>query len=318
MVKPEDVATGDSAASEAKLDQVFENAKQGESNDESPQEEKQEETNEGQETKVSEDINPATEGRERVDLNSDQQKRFNNLYKQVKMGDEKNDALRAENAKLVKHFEGALDRIDAIESKGTETEYTSAMDRLKDDRKVARDEGDEDKIDEINDSIADLKAEQTLKKEEKRDNSISLTPEPPPQSGINLTAEESNHFNNKMWESNADGDLTRPWLHEGDDKYNDCLVETQKIMDEFAADDKPLSIPVMINRLDKVMKYEVGDSGEILSGGNLTTSNNNEKVNYSEEQKYSAKKLGINSKEFDKRANLYQRSSISINDFKKG
>ena len=112
-----------------------------------------------QEAPANQDTQEEFDPKSRVDFNPEQQRKFNDLYKQVKMSDARNKMLADMNQK-------ALDKIDELEKRFSQTDHAEAERILTSRLKEARESGDEDKADKIFQELIDFKVDSRLNKKQ--------------------------------------------------------------------------------------------------------------------------------------------------------
>lgn len=216
------------------------------------------------------------------------QKRINNLYKQVKMSDSRNQ-MKDEM------LEKAMQRIEELESRFAKTDEAQAETLLMERLREARDEGDDDSYDKIQQELIDFRAnkiiEQKLAKQQK-------------QPIVNYDA-EAKYVTEMAMETLPNGDLARPWLHPDHPKYNDVIGRAAQLAVEYDGND-PYMVNKIMTQIDKEMagnamtqkKNTNNRAPDPMQGTNLTNNSTRSKIKLSKEEVAMAKKLGMSPEKY--------------------
>lgn len=248
--------------------------------------------------------------------------RIDDLYKQVKKSDERNQTLIEHQRGLEEALEKATEALDKLTNKQVRDEQEDVLKDIKAQIKQARADGDEDKIDELTERLIDFKAEQKLAKKEP----LKVTKKEAPKAPY--TMEEAAFIGMLAQETDPEtGDYVRPWMHQNHPDHRKSVEIGGEIAREYDRKGKQLSIQHLMRELEKRMTGddEGGSDGgsrkpqahsSVLSGGDLTLHRKNNKLELSEDQRYVAKRLGLTDEQLTKRTALIAKArSVSINDF---
>jgi hypothetical protein len=174
-----------------------------------------------------------------VELPPDAQRKFNDMYKQTKMSDQRNKFLLDANEK-------ALKRIEELESRFKDTDQAHAEQVIFSKIQEARDNGDTQAELRLIGDLTDFKAEQKIrnaqpKKEESR------------QVDFGLPQEDIDYLKETVFEKDDGGKFVRPWLHENSPRYSTTLKQSAIISAEVEAELGYVDAREVMNRLEKIM-----------------------------------------------------------------
>jgi len=236
-----------------------------------------EETQEEQVEESQEEIDPKKKW---VEFSPEQQEKFNDLYKQVKMSDSRNQLKD-------QMLEKAMAKIEELEKRFQNTDQAEAEKILKSRLQEARDEGDIDKEVQIFNELADLKKgpQKPKEKEVKAD-----LPDDPETRYVVALAQETDDS----------GAPLRPWLSEKHPRYKSMLTQATIVAAELEASGKEADITSVMKLLDERMNKKPNTRSPDPMGGNLTTNrnNNNIKPKLSQQEKAIAAKLGMSEADY--------------------
>ena len=165
------------------------------------------------------------------------QARINDLYKQVKGSDETNAVLRQENQRLADALDAVNQRLDGVAEKQTQAETNANINQLKAQLREARDLGDDDLVDRIQDQLDDVRLEAKLATQPK--------PEAPVQQQ-NYSQAEVQYMNAIAAETNTDGSLKRPWLQDNVQMQQAINIGAKLANEHYLRTGTPMSLPDMI------------------------------------------------------------------------
>lgn len=246
--------------------------------------------------------------------------RFDDVWKQARSSDENNKLLKNHQLQLEGALATAIGEIEKLKGRQNQNETQSAETDLKRQIKAARDIGNDDEVDRLNDLLTDLKVEKKI--------AARVQPAKPAQpqrtvSQPTVAASDIEYVN--YLKDGGDG-IKRPWLSRGDANFEKAQNEAAKIAeDHLFKKGKEMPIPMVMAELDKLMlkggknqsgANQGGSSAAVLSGANLTRRGGNSNIELGEDQKIAAKKLGISLDQYGKRMAMISRvKSVSIEDF---
>lgn len=229
-----------------------------------------------EETEVEAEFDP----KERVEFTTpEQQKKFNDVYKQMKMSDNRNkllsDALKEQDARLTE-----------FEKRFNQTDHAEAERILTNRLKEARAEGDEEKeikiLNELVDFRADSKINQRVAKQKPTAEPIQADPE------VRYVLELAE-------EKDATGNLVRPWLDASNPQYRSAAIQAEIIGQRMLAETGEIDIPSVMTELDKAMAKRTTSRPRQADpmSGNLTNNRSAPKLKLSPDQAAICEKLGI-------------------------
>lgn len=177
--------------------------------------------------------------KERVEITDPKvQRKFNDIYKQMKMSDARNKLLLDMNQK-------ALSELDELRSRFQQTDHAEAERILTSRLKEARDSGDEEKADKILQEIIDFRVDSKIKA--KIDQPKPIARDPSDEADARMVVQYAQ-------ETDARGNLLRPWI---DDRHPDHanamkLVAAKAL--EVNAELGRVDIGEVMIRMDEAMK----------------------------------------------------------------
>lgn len=219
-----------------------------------------------------------------VEFTPEQQKKFNDVYKQVKMSDERNKI-------LTQMLETQQAQLDELKQRFSKTDQAEAENILKTRLQEAREYGDLDMemkiLKEINDFYSGAKAQPEQKQVKKQE--INLPEEPEARYVVALAQE-----------TDDSGQPLRPWLSENHPRYKTMLTQASIIAAEFDARGEAADITIVMKELDKRMNAKQNTRAPDPFSANLTTSraSSNIKPKLSAQEKAIAAKLGMSEADY--------------------
>lgn len=240
---------------------------------------------EEQEIVVETEEKPEEKKSDWVELPPEAQKKFNDMYKQTKMSDQRNKFLLEANQK-------ALALIEKLEKRFSQTDEAEAEKVLLNRIVEARDNGDTQAELRLIAELTDFKAEAKLR---------GIKQPKPEPINVGLPEDDVRTIADAVWEQDETGNYTRPWLHENHPKYGDALKHATIISAQVQQELGVLDTQEVLARLDNVMKKPTqppkGNSrAPDPMGGNLTTRNPRGTLKLSSAEAEIARKLGIDTK----------------------
>lgn len=238
------------------------------------------------EVEVEEPSEPAPKPAERVEFTPEQQKRFNDVFKQAKMSDARNKMLTdmlTEQQRQLDEFRNRFQQTDAAEAENI------LIARIQE----AREEGDTAKEFKLIGELTDFKAEAKIK---------ASMPKKETVTDLGLPPEEVNYIREAVFEQNESGQYVRPWLHEGNPRYKDTLRHAALISAQVQEELGQLDTAEVMARLDEVMNKKAPPAPRANSrapdpmGGNLTPRNPRGTLKLSAAEAEIARKLNIDPK----------------------
>lgn len=177
-----------------------------------------------------------TSNDERVELSPEQQKRFNQIYRQVKILENENKEYKSVAQQQFEAIEALRQSQEQVVSHLQNKDYADVEAQLKQQRKQARENGDYDALDEINDRLEEIRikklAAQNTPKQEKQikprvTNASEAASYAASQNAI--TAEEQSVIAAWQEEVSDTGESVRPWAFASDPRYQAALIESRAV-----------------------------------------------------------------------------------------
>lgn len=267
------------------------------------------------------------EAREIVEIDDPKvQKRFDYVYKQMKQSDATNGLLR-NNLKELNDALGTLyDRNQQLEQwalsqqdRQNKNDDETAMKSLKMQWKQALDMGDDDKVADLNEKIAEIKAEQKIKQWQQ---SVAAQQKPQPKQqadGWEPTQEDAQYVAQLSSETDQRGNFKRPWLKEGHPDFDVAVAEANAIATKSRMNGSNISIKSIMTELDRRMMGQLPQPSHasVLSSSmpNMPSGPSNM---LSDDERYVARKLGLDEKEYKSmRMKLDKTKTFRASDFTK-
>lgn len=168
-----------------------------------------------------------------TNLDPEQQKLFNGMWKKHKTQERELSELREIAAKQFEIIEETRKGQGQIVSHIQNKDFENAENQLKQARKEARARGDEDAVDEINDKLAEIRV--------KRNQVASQPKQQQPQQRPRNATEAANYAASQgqlsteeqrliqVWQAETDeyGEVLRPWASDDDPRYLEALAEAK-------------------------------------------------------------------------------------------
>lgn len=234
-----------------------------------------------------EDDNSGNEDSGKVEFTPEQQRRFNEVFKQAKMSDKRNQM-------LTEFLSEQQKQLDELKSRFNQTDHAEAERILQVRIKESLDEGDTDKAAKIMSELADFKAK-SVKSEVKE-------VKKPEVQDFGIPAGEVRYIQDAVFEQDETGDYVRPWLHKNDPRYSDAIKHAEIISHSVQHELGYLDTVEVMNRLEKVMdrkstRQPNGRSPDPM-GGNLTNRQPRNKLKISPQEAEIARKLNLDPKKY--------------------
>lgn len=238
-----------------------------------------------QEAPANQDTQEEFDPKSRVDFNPEQQRKFNDLYKQVKMSDARNKMLADMNQK-------ALDKIDELEKRFSQTDHAEAERILTSRLKEARESGDEDKADKIFQELIDFKVDSRLnKKQPEKPKPVDAMADPDVRTVVQFAQE-----------TDANGNLLRPWIDARSPQHANAMKMAGAIAMSVDSEFGYVDIPEVMRRMDEAMKPKPTQQGNSRAPdpmrGNLTNGSSKGKMKLSPQELAAAQKLGVKPEDY--------------------
>lgn len=222
------------------------------------------------------------EGNDKVDFSPDQQKRVNKIYGELKRTQRES----AELAKIAREQYEIINKIQSDQEKIVshlhEKDYSEAERILRQQKKTARENGDFDAVDEIDDKLLEIKARKASMQKETQPKQQQQASQPR-QLNINdavdrgaITSDEATVYTAWANEKDDYGELKRPWVNATDPTYRAALVEGQAVFNNPKYANKPFS--EKLAEIDRRMGLENRAAGQAVMGSNLTKGQANGKL----------------------------------------
>lgn len=251
----------------------------------------QPEAEEATETEVSEQPEAKTEfdPKERVEFTTpEQQKKFNDVYKQMKMSDGRNK-MQAEM------LSKAMDKISELESRFQQTDHAEAERILTSRLKEAREAGDEEKADKILQEIIDFRVDSKLRpKPEAVKKPAELDPD---VRAVVQFAQETDDSGNPL----------RPWISDNHPQHQNAMKLAGAVAMQVNAELGYVDVGEVMHRMDDAMKAKPKVAVNNGNGnsraadpmrGNLTNTPAKGKMKLSPQELAAAQKLGVKPEDY--------------------
>lgn len=259
-------------------------------NNEEPEAESIEtQTQETPETEVSEQIEPQEEGfdpKERVEITDPKvQRKFNDVYKQMKMSDARNRMLTDMNSK-------ALEKITELETRFNQTDHAEAEKILTSRLKEARESGDEDKADKILQEIIDFRVDSKLKPQKTEPEKVDPLNDPDIRAVYNFAEE-----------TDDSGNLLRPWINAKHPQHQNAMKLAGAVAIQVNSDFGYVDVGEVMRRMDDAMKSKPKTNGGNSRApdpmrANLTNQPPRGKIKLSSQELAVAQKLGVKPEDY--------------------
>lgn len=224
--------------------------------------------------------------KERVEFTTpEQQKKFNDVYKQMKMSDARN---KMQSDMLAK----AMDKISDLESRFKQTDHAEAERILTARLKEARDAGDEDKADKILQEIIDFRVDSKIKGKEEKPKHAPVIDDADVQTVVSFAQE-----------TDVRGNLLRPWISQDHPQHTNAMKLAQATALSVNADLGYVDVGEVMRRMDDAMKPKPKPAqGNSRAAdpmrGNLTNTPPKGKMKLSPQELAAAQKLGVKPEDY--------------------
>lgn len=256
------------------------------------------------------DAAPAKEPRRSEFVKTDDPKvleRINDLYGQVKKSDSRNQMIIEHNKQLEMRLAEYAEKMNRME-RGTQDAATNKVEsELKSALKSAREDGDFERIDQIENQILDLKMERRLSGLAEK---FQAPPEIPKQK-----SPEQQHFDtqfvhnahyieNLATEKDPQGNLVRPYLYDWHPKNKEAVDLFQKIPQEFAAAGKQVDMETLMTVMDERLRGKKPVGRQSVLGGDTNEAPARTTVRLTQAQINVARNMGISPERYAKQLQL--------------
>lgn len=214
------------------------------------------------------------------------QAKFNNLYKQVKMSDSRNqlywDMIQRQQEQL-EELQGRFQQTDSAEVERT------LQNRLQD----ARDEGDIAKENRVLQELIDYRVQKaTAKPQAPKPTLAQLDPEA--QQVVQMAQQ-----------TDSRGNLLHGWISADHPKHNTAVKMAAIMATQMNAEEGYIDIPTIIEKVTESMTKQTAPAGnrrapDPMSGSNLTKNPSKGKIRLSSQEMAIAQKLGVKPEDYAK------------------
>lgn len=255
----------------------------------------------------------------------EQQKAFNNVYKQARAAEERIKDFIVHQDQLEQALDRAQQQINQLAGRQETREQNEALSFLRAKLKEAQASGEDDKIAELVEAIADFKVEQKLRSREvERAQTENVRQPAKPSPAVTQALQKEEAYLEVLASENDDyGQPVRPWMQKNHPQYEyvmDTAINIQRQL--FDKTGKVPTIKKLMDEVDKAMGIGSDQSGgrrqslpDVLPGGNLT-GRGKSKINLSEDERSLMKRLAIKDEQkFVKRMSLIGNNYTSLEAF---
>lgn len=178
--------------------------------------------------------------------------RINDLYGQVKKSDARNQMIVEHNLAMERALFEAKGEIDRIKQTTKDTASDKVESDLKAALRVAREEGDYNTVESIEDKLLDLKMERRLAdKIPKQEIVAPKTSHPVNQELEKQLVHNAHYIENLATEKDSQGNLVRPYLYDWHPDNQKAVEMFNSIPKEFEAAGKKVDMKTMMSVLDE-------------------------------------------------------------------
>lgn len=316
---------------EQEVQNVLESIRAGNTQETPQQDQSQEAPQEQTEGEQPEADQPEWIKEERVEIDDPKiQKRLDNLYKQVKRGDSTRDMLRGQLKEVNDALNTLYERNQQLEQwaisqqeRQNKNDDESAMKSLRAQWKQALDSGDDDRVVELNEKIAEIKAEQKIKQWQQnvQAQQRQQAPQPPAQSdGWSPSQEDAAYVMSLTNELDQRGNFKRPWLQPGHADFDVAIAEANAIATKSRGKGQPITMQAVMAELDKRMMGQMAQQpahASVLSSS-MPNMPSGPSAMLSDDERHVARKLGLDEKEYKRmRLQLSKTNIFRASDFPK-
>lgn len=216
------------------------------------------------------------------------QAKFNDLYKQVKMSDNRNQV-------LTKFLTEQQKQLDEFKTRFNQTDHAEAGRILNARLKDARDSGDDATVDRIQQEIIDFRVDMKL-------NEIQRKQPQKPQPALDP---DEAYIDQMGRETDQSGAPTRPWMNESHPEHERAVKVATFLAQKFEQEYGYRDIPEIMKRIDQQMTKKPpaktppqNRAPDPFQGGNLTNRRPDHKLKLSDAEKDIARKLGLSEKDY--------------------
>lgn len=226
------------------------------------------------------------EGFERVEFTNEQLARVNRIYGNMKRYENELRDTRTDNQRLIDMVNHLATGQQQIVSHLQTTDFTEAESKLKSARDTAWGKGDVNAFNEANDQLIEIKAKKIAfdTQPKKQSEARQQQPSTDGQAMLNrarsygeLNGSEETAVQAWMGETDASGNLKRPWTSTGDARNYAAALEAQAVLNSPLYATKPLV--EKLKEIDRRMGLQTTQpQTNVLSGGNLTRGKPNSNI----------------------------------------
>lgn len=228
--------------------------------------------------------------KERVTFSTpEQQKKFNDIYKQMKMSDARNQMLKD-------MLDKAMGKLDEVEKRFSQTDQAEAERILTSRLKEAREQGDEEKADKILQEIVDFKVDSKLKTAiQPKQPTVNPADDPDVQTVVQFATETDER-----------GAPLRPWISQNHPKHNEAMKLAGALALQVNAELGYTDVGEVMRRMDDAMKPKAAAAKAPVGNsrapdpmrGNLTNRPAQGKIKLSPQEMAAAQKLGVKPEDY--------------------
>lgn len=234
--------------------------------------------------------------------------RINDLYGQVKKSDARNQMIIEHNRQLEQRLAEYVEKVGKLERTTNDNATNKIEADLKQALRIAREDGDLDKVDEIETRLFDIRVEKRLAERipvtEEKVTKPQQQPQAVPTAADQQLVHNAAYIENLALEKDTNGNLLRPYLYDWHPDNRKVVELFESIPKEFAAAGKQADIKTIMQVLDDRVNGKKQKSSTSVLGaesGDVPTRNI---VRLTAQEVEIAKKMGIKPEAYAKQKQL--------------
>lgn len=229
--------------------------------------------------------------------------RINDLWGQVKKSDSRNQMIIEHNKQLEDRLAEYAEKLSKLERNTQDTASNKVESELKAALRTAREEGDFDTIDDIENKLLDLKLERRLADKLPVQKEAQKPPVQQQQYETQLV-HNAHYIQNLALEKDTQGNLVRPYLYDWHPKNKEAVELFTSIPREFAAAGKQVDMETMMTVLDERIRGKKPTAQASVLGGGDNDAPVRNTVKLTQAEINVAKNMGISPERYARQKQL--------------